>query len=449
MMKSDPEFESFLRDQADLNDLSRSEWQAFFLAIAGDDIAEIAEKLRANESAIRQRLSQVYKKFGVEGRGPVKLNKLQQLIRSRFREYGNRGEISQESAQPLPNLQRDRLDWGEAPDLPMFYGRTEELETLEDWVVDRKCRLVALLGLGGIGKTALARKLAGQVEGKFDRLIWRSLRNTPPPDEQLEDWLDFVCGSTLELAPDIPGKIAQLVDGLRAKRCLLVLDDFDAVLTGGSRLKPYSRGYEAYGMLLRQVAELEHQSCLLLISYEKPREVNLLERATSTVRSLPVEGLSLDAAKEILREAQLKEEDRWEDLITMSNRNPFQLKMVARYLQDVFLGNVTWFIQKGTWIFAESREHFDREFEKFSELEQKLLRYLATQPQPVSYQEVETHFKKELTSSKIIETLASLKNKFWLHISLQEDSSEPLYELPYLLKKYTLGYQNVVSSNSG
>src|SRR5262245_23436372 len=46
-------------------------------------------------------------------------------------------------------------DWGEAPDIGTFHGRALELATLRRWVLDDGCRLVALLGMGGIGKTAL------------------------------------------------------------------------------------------------------------------------------------------------------------------------------------------------------------------------------------------------------------------------------------------------------
>jgi len=74
-------------------------------------------------------------------------------------------------------------DWGEAMDVSVFYGRAEELVTLEQWIVQSRCRLVAPLGMGGIGKTSLSVKLAEQIQGEFEYLIWRSLLHAPPIED--------------------------------------------------------------------------------------------------------------------------------------------------------------------------------------------------------------------------------------------------------------------------
>ena len=47
-------------------------------------------------------------------------------------------------------------DWGEAPDTEGFVGRSDELLQLRRWVLEEGCRVLAVLGFGGIGKTILA-----------------------------------------------------------------------------------------------------------------------------------------------------------------------------------------------------------------------------------------------------------------------------------------------------
>ncbi len=67
----------------------------------------------------------------------------------------------------------------------MFYGRSEELLQLRQWILKERCRLVGLLGIGGIGKSTLAVKLGLQIQSEFEVMVWRSLLNAPPVEEQL------------------------------------------------------------------------------------------------------------------------------------------------------------------------------------------------------------------------------------------------------------------------
>ena len=68
--------------------------------------------------------------------------------------------------------QKSRQDWGEALDVSTFYGREDELAQLREWVIRDRCRLITLVGMGGIGKTALSVRLGEQVQNEFEVLVW-------------------------------------------------------------------------------------------------------------------------------------------------------------------------------------------------------------------------------------------------------------------------------------
>ena len=158
-------------------------------------------------------------------------------------------------------------NWGTAMDVSVFYGRTQELETLENWIVSDRCRLVALLGMVGIGKTALSIKLAQQIQANFEYIIWRSVRNAPPIESFLNELIEYLANQQdLHLPATIDNKLSILMHLLQQHRCLIVLDNFESLLQSGNSLRTYRTGYEAYGQLLKQVGEESHQSCVLLTS---------------------------------------------------------------------------------------------------------------------------------------------------------------------------------------
>jgi len=83
-----------------------------------------------------------------------------------------------------PNFQQTPtqpyIDLGDAPEIFSFFDRTPQLSTLENWITQDRTRLIALLGISGIGKTTLALHLIDQIKTQFDYIIYRSLRFFPP-----------------------------------------------------------------------------------------------------------------------------------------------------------------------------------------------------------------------------------------------------------------------------
>src|SRR6185437_10924477 len=110
-----------------------------------------------------------------------------------------------------------RVDWGEAPSVPLLHGRARELDRLRRWVREQHCRVVSVLGMGGIGKTSLVARLAQELAPEFAVVYWRSLRNAPP----VEEWLaGAIAAFSAAQAPPPEGLEARLAL-LRDRRALL------------------------------------------------------------------------------------------------------------------------------------------------------------------------------------------------------------------------------------
>ncbi len=251
--------------------LSKVQVSVFQHAWEEQSYLEIAKKLGYEVGYVKQMGSQLWQLLSQAfGEKVTKSNVhlvLKQKARQRSQESGatdNTPKIQNQScAESVPKVRpkiQNRTDWGDATDVSVFYGRTGELATLERWIVQERCRLVGLFGMGGIGKTSLSVKLAKQIQGEFEFVIWRSLRNAPPIQDLLADLIQFLSAQQETDLPDsLEGRILRLLNYLRQYRCLLVLDNGETIMQAGDSLHNsypshnggYQTGYEGYGQLFK------------------------------------------------------------------------------------------------------------------------------------------------------------------------------------------------------
>lgn len=320
-------------------------------------------------------------------------------------------------------IAKGRQDWIEAPNVPLFFGRTEELAKLKQWIITQRCQLVVLLGMGGIGKTALAVKLAEQIQGEFDYLIWRSLRNAPPLEILLADVIKFLSEQQEINFPDaVDARIMQLIRYLHQHRCLLVLDNAESILKPGERAGYYREGYECYGELLRQVGESRHQSCLVLTSREKPKEISPLEEEELPVRSCKLTGLAEAEGQQIFQKKGFffGSEEEWKILVKHYAGNPLALKIVAAGVLDVFVGNISQLIERikqGEFVFDDMRDLLERQFNRLSESEKDIMYWLAINRDFVSLSELQEDIVSPAAKRELPDILNSLIRKSLIETS--------------------------------
>jgi hypothetical protein len=328
------------------------------------------------------------------------------------------------------------------PKSGIFYDRTSEFTTLKQWILHENTRLLAILGIVGIGKTALAAQLVEQIKHEFDFVIWRSLATPPPlPILQTNIIQFFSRGGAPVPAPNADGVVVPengtttgelpLLNYLQKYRCLLILDDVQMVNSSGQLTGNYQPGYEDYGRLFRQVGELSHNSCLVLLSWEKPREIAALEGSNQPVRSLQLNGLGAEAG-EILREKGLAEHEKWSEVIEQYRGNPLWLKIVATMIQDLFNGSLSEFLSDDPLFLGDLESLLHQPFNRLSEPEKQVMSWLASETAPVSLSKVPENL--QLSRSQFLKVMQSLGRRSLVEKIPEGDRT--FFTLEPVLKEY-------------
>lgn len=329
-------------------------------------------------------------------------------------------------------IANQRQDWGDAVGIPVLYGRTEELVILEQWILQERCRLVALLGMGGIGKTSLAFKLAQQVQNQFEYIIWRSLRNQPLIEDVLSELIQFLSDEDkTDLTKSVDSKISKLIDYLHKHRCLIVLDNLETVLpSDNSNEHPLERE-EAYAKLLKRVGETPHQSCVILTSREKPKEISLLEGEFLPIHSLKLNGLKKAEGQELfkVKGSFSGSESEWQILIDHYGGNPLALKIAAAAIQDLLNSDVSEFVfilKQGRLGFDDIDDLLKRQISRLSDVEKEIMYWLAINREPVTFQELREDILSTTSKQSLFNSLSDLERRALLEKNQKGFTQQPV-----------------------
>lgn len=409
--------------------LNKVQKHVFEHAWEGQSYQEIARKFDYDPFYIKDIGSKLWQLLSKALGEKVTKQNFKVLLKQYVEQRSREGYRSHRGATYTPSLQHD---WGEAPDVSIFFNRSDELAQLERWIVQDRCRFVACLGMGGVGKTALSVKLAQQVQGEFEYLIWRSLRNAPSVQEILATLIEFLSNQQETKLPETTnGQVSQLIKYLRASRCLLVLDNVESVLQG-NHPRGYRAGYEGYGQLLRCVAETSHQSCLVLTSREKPIGLDSREGEGLPIRSFRLAGLPQAEAQELLKvEGLAGPADEQAELVQSYRGNPLALKIISTSIQVLFNGNIAEFLEQGVTVFNGIRQLLEQQFSRLSDLEQQVMYWLAINREPVNVGELQSDLVF-ISTSVLLETLESLRGR-----SLIERTAEGFTQQPVIMEYTT------------
>ncbi len=371
---------------------------------------------------------------------PVPKSEASRGLQKSYPGFPLRAEISSQ-CKVTPQSHQDLR---EAVDIPAFYGRTEELAKAKQWILRERCRVVAILGMGGIGKTAFAAKLVEQLVQQFDYVIWKSLRNAPLPSEVIFSLLQFLYQEQeVELPQSFGSGINLLLNCLCNSRCLVVLDNLESILCSGEYAGSYRTDYEGYGELLRCLGEGQHQSCVLLTSREKPREFTLLEGSSTATRSFVLGGLDQAAGQQLLTSQGnfVATPQEWQVVIEHYSGNPLALKVVAATVLESLSGNPSVFLeygQQGVLVFSEIGDLLKAQMARLTQLERTVMNWLAVHREEVAVQALQGDLVALMSAAQLLNAVQSLRRRSLVEYNGMSFTLQPMV-MEYVTDKLVRG----------
>lgn len=336
---------------------------------------------------------------------------------------------------------------GQLPDISSFYGRAQDLADLEELVTKQRC--ISLIGVPGIGKSALAAKLITELsiksQSRFDYFFWKSVSHAPIVRDLVAELIEQIqtVNPSLTLPECTQARITVLIKQLQSRRCLLVLDEFDALFQKNN----FEQRLE-YETFFRRLLEDQHQSCLLLTGRVFPNEFDSLIRAKRSIQYLKIKGLDTDAAMQLLAAQGLTNPQKCHDLIKTYSGNPLELETVGERINYFFGGSTEIFFEnQTTFVSSELEAMLDKMFSQvLSKIQRQIMIYLANEiasnSQSISFFKLLTNInhrhKISLSTSELVKALEKLERLSLLESIKHPITKEITFTLQPVIKKYIL-----------
>jgi len=370
---------------------------------------------------------------------------------------------SDTQTSPSTELVAPLSNWDEMPPTLACYGRHHEIASLTKWLTADQCRLVGVFGLAGQGKSLVVRHvlstLAPQTKGEsgalrplvvqpqngFACVLWRSLADAPTIHQLLQDLLAKLLGQPRSNLPDRWEEgVGLLIAQLRRQRCLLVFDQLEAIMQSGAPTTDdeiteltdpstgvagrFRKGYELYAEFLQRLGGGAHQSCVVLISRERPLAFSRWEEQSAAIRRLDLSVLGMEGGKELLQAYGLAPAQ--EGIVALIHRysgTPLALTIAAEAIHEFFGGNILRFLATAPTLFDELHELLNQQLARLTTLEWAILQRLAAEPRPITLTQLSLDQPPPGTKRAYLEACRSLSRR-----ALLEQEGEVL-QLPTLL----------------
>jgi transcriptional regulator with XRE-family HTH domain len=344
---------------------------------------------------------------------------------------------------PEPNASAARAtpvaDWGDAPDNSGFVSRQDEVDRLRDWLSQERTRVVFIRGMGGIGKTRLAARVAFEAASQFDRVHWRSLRYGPTFAEWSASAIAILGGPADSIPEGESARIDRLMELMSERRCLLVLDKLELLLEPGQHDGRFHPEHASFARFLCAAGERRHQSCVIVTSREIPQDMPL-----SGITVLEVAGLDSEEAQRLLGDLNLQGTPlEWQQLVARYGGNPYALRVVGHAIREVFGGNIAEFgavVPLGMML-TPVRSMLESQYKRLSPIECAVVGVLANATETCTFVDILSELTPRVRQADLLEAIEGLR-----HRSLVECSNDRRLRLQSVVWEYVLDSSPAVAA---
>ncbi len=297
-------------------------------------------------------------------------------------------------SSPVPMTLRRII--GTPPSYAHLISRPEGYDNLTKLIEQN--RVVLVTGSAGIGKTSLIAELFHQAKwlSTFQSLIWKYSVSDSPADD-IQDLLYLI---------NSPSR-STVYDYIRTRRVLISIDGIDDWFVTDKNRKDAN-------LLLRRLAETEHNSCFIFSTRQDIPLIDSLSQMGRPVKVFHLKGLSEEQSRLLLSPYNLYGE-KLNDFVSSRRGNPQSLLDSAKIVERIYERNVDPFMNGRTSIISNIlSKSLSFSFERIQELddtERHTLQYLSALQESVSVQDAikDIHEKLGFSIPQISKAIITLE----------------------------------------
>lgn len=196
------------------------------------------------------------------------------------------------------------IDWGEAPDTSVFYGREQELKILEICVNKNNDQLLAITGLKEVGKSFLAAKFVEQIKDNFQSIVWINCHEDKFNYDLFLKHLNKIWSLNKTNINKENNNKKDIISYIQDNKCILIFDN----LSEQEQNQEISHLIE----LIREIALLRTKSYLLLTTIDIPLKIKHLFGTNNIGYNLSLSQYTLQEIEKILEKEKVTYQDEHE-----------------------------------------------------------------------------------------------------------------------------------------